>query len=82
MCTFYCLNLFGCNCVQLDLEMSFVEQHGIQTLVEETMAHLWSEILPGSELSLPFQRMPYVEAVDKVQYFSCNRSLLAVCVVY
>jgi aspartyl-tRNA synthetase len=50
---------------QLDLEMSFVEQCGIQSLVEELLAHLWKEVLPDITLSYPFQRVTYNHAIDK-----------------
>ncbi|WP_337845606.1 aspartate--tRNA ligase [Thermus sp.] len=49
---------------QLDLEMSFVEVEDILTLNERLMAHVFREAL-GVELSLPFPRLPYREAMER-----------------
>jgi aspartyl-tRNA synthetase len=48
---------------QLDLEMSFVDQEDILSLNEGLMQHVVKEAL-HSPLSLPFQRMSYVEAIN------------------
>ncbi|GAA6735742.1 aspartate--tRNA ligase [Thermus oshimai] len=49
---------------QLDLEMSFVEVEDILSLNERLMAHVFREAL-GVELSLPFPRLPYREAMER-----------------
>src|SRR4029079_8029280 len=49
---------------QIDLEMSFVVEEGVPRVVEKLMAALWKDVL-GVELSLPFPRLPYAEAMDK-----------------
>jgi aspartyl-tRNA synthetase len=49
---------------QIDLEMSFVVEEDVQGIVEKLMAALWKDVL-GIELSLPFPRLPYAEAMDK-----------------
>jgi len=46
---------------QLDLEMSFVNEHDVQDVVEKLMAHLWKRIF-NVDLKLPFPRMTYDEA--------------------
>lgn len=48
---------------QLDLEMSFLSQDEILSLMEGFLAKLFSEIA-GYEVSLPLRRMPYWEAMD------------------
>jgi aspartyl-tRNA synthetase len=49
---------------QIDLEMSFVNEHVLQTMMEGLIAALWKDVL-GVELTLPLRRMPYAEAMDK-----------------
>ncbi|GLV46842.1 aspartate--tRNA(Asp) ligase [Thermus sp. LT1-2-5] len=49
---------------QLDLEMSFVEVEDILALNERLMAHVFREAL-GVELSLPFPRLTYQEAMER-----------------
>ena len=49
---------------QIDLEMSFVVEEDVQGVVEKLMAALWKDVL-GVELSLPFPRLSYAEAMDK-----------------
>lgn len=49
---------------QIDVEMSFVEQDDIINIAEGLMAELWREIL-DIEVSLPFLRMNYHEAMSK-----------------
>jgi aspartyl-tRNA synthetase len=49
---------------QIDLEMSFVNEHILQTMMEGLIAALWKDVL-GIELTLPLRRMPYAEAMDK-----------------
>lgn len=49
---------------QVDLEMSFVREEEIQQLIEGWMSLLFRE-LPGMDLSLPFPRMTYDEAIER-----------------
>ncbi len=49
---------------QLDLEMSFVEVEDVLELNERLMAHVFREAL-GVELSLPFPRLGYREALER-----------------
>ena len=48
---------------QLDLEMSFVDEEDVMNLMEGLMAHLFQRVL-GVELSRPFPRMPYQQAME------------------
>jgi aspartyl-tRNA synthetase len=49
---------------QIDLEMSFVTQDDVFTVVEELVTTLWREVL-GVEIQKPFMRMPYEESMRK-----------------
>ncbi|MCL2828439.1 MAG: aspartate--tRNA ligase [Oscillospiraceae bacterium] len=49
---------------QVDLEMSFVDQDDVLDMVEGYMARLFQDIL-GRELSLPFKRITYNEAITR-----------------
>jgi aspartyl-tRNA synthetase len=49
---------------QIDLEMSFVDQDDVMSLMESLLAAVMKEV-KGIELALPFQRLPYVEAMDR-----------------
>ncbi|MFN3921203.1 MAG: aspartate--tRNA ligase [Caldimicrobium sp.] len=49
---------------QLDLEMSFVDEEDVMTLVEELLAYLFEKTL-GITLSTPFYRISYHEAIAK-----------------
>lgn len=49
---------------QIDLEMSFIDQDDIMTLVETMIAAVVKEI-HGLEVPLPFQRLTYQEAMDR-----------------
>ena len=49
---------------QIDLEMSFVVEEDVQTVVEGLMAALWKGIL-GIDLPTPFLRMTYDEAMAR-----------------
>lgn len=49
---------------QLDLEMSFVHQDDILTLIERLVAHVFQETR-GIEVSLPLKRLTYREAMDR-----------------
>ncbi len=47
---------------QIDLEMSFVSQDDVFTVVEELVTALWREVL-GVEIARPFPRMPYEQSM-------------------
>ena len=49
---------------QIDIEMSFVNEQILQTMMEGLMSTLWRDVL-GVELTLPLRRMTYAEAMDK-----------------
>jgi len=49
---------------QLDLEMSFIEEEDILNLTEEMLAFVFKEAL-GLEISLPFPRLSYEEALSR-----------------
>jgi len=49
---------------QVDLEMSFVDQDDVLDMVEGYMARLFQDIL-GRELSRPFKRITYNEAITR-----------------
>ncbi len=49
---------------QVDVEMSFVDERDIQDLTEEMLACLYRELL-GIELSRPFPRLTYQEAMAR-----------------
>ncbi len=49
---------------QLDLEMSFVEQEDILSLVEPLLAAMVEAARPGTRLSRPFRRLRYAEAME------------------
>ncbi|NJD09752.1 MAG: aspartate--tRNA ligase [Gemmatimonadetes bacterium] len=49
---------------QIDAELSFVAEEDVFGVGERTMAALWREIL-GVELSLPFPRLSYAEALAR-----------------
>jgi len=49
---------------QIDLEMSFVEQDDILSLMEEMLAKVFSVAL-NIKLDLPFLRLPYQEAIER-----------------
>jgi aspartyl-tRNA synthetase len=49
---------------QIDVEMSFVDQEDIIEIHERLMKKVWKDIL-NVDLSLPFPRMSYDEAMDK-----------------
>ena len=51
---------------QLDIEMSFVEQEDILSLVEEMMTGLVEKVFPEKKIkSKPFHRMTYAESMEK-----------------
>lgn len=49
---------------QIDLEMSFVDPEAVLNLMEGLMAHLCREVA-GVEVSIPFPRLSYQEAMDR-----------------
>jgi aspartyl-tRNA synthetase len=49
---------------QLDVEMSFVEEEQVQSLIEEMLAEVWQEAL-GVQVKTPFPRLPYAEAMRR-----------------
>jgi aspartyl-tRNA synthetase len=49
---------------QLDVELSFLDEEDIYALIEEMFAELWRDVL-GVELSVPFARMTYAEAMRR-----------------
>ncbi len=49
---------------QVDVEMSFVEPDDVIAVTEGLFARLWREVL-GRELSLPFPRLSYREAMER-----------------
>ena len=49
---------------QIDIEMSFVTEQILQSMMEGLIATLWKEVL-GYEVTLPLRRMTYAEAMDK-----------------
>jgi aspartyl-tRNA synthetase len=49
---------------QIDIEMSFVNEHILQTTMEGLIAALWKQVL-GVELALPLRRMSFAEAMER-----------------
>ncbi len=49
---------------QMDMELSFVDVDDVIDVNERLLAHLFKETI-GVEVSLPIQRMPYKEAMDR-----------------
>lgn len=49
---------------QLDVEMSFIEQEDIFSLVEQLMRFLFKEVL-DKDLKIPFRRISYEESISK-----------------
>lgn len=49
---------------QIDIEMSFVEEDDIMSINEKLIQKLFKETL-NLDISLPLQRMPYAEAMDR-----------------
>ena len=49
---------------QIDLEMSFIEREDIYSLIEGLLKRVWRTAL-GVEISTPFPRMPFAEALNR-----------------
>ncbi len=49
---------------QIDVEASFIDREDIYAIFEGMLKKVWKEIL-GVELATPFQRMPFVEAMNR-----------------
>jgi len=49
---------------QIDVEMSFINEEDVYSIMEGLICKLWKELL-GIELPRPFQRVPYEEAMAK-----------------
>ncbi|MBT8492961.1 MAG: aspartate--tRNA ligase [Deltaproteobacteria bacterium] len=49
---------------QIDIEMSFIDEVQLQTLIEGMLERVWKDVL-GVELKTPFRRMAHAEAMDK-----------------
>ncbi|MGF7185370.1 aspartyl-tRNA synthetase [Desulfitispora alkaliphila] len=49
---------------QLDMEMSFVDQEDVYTLVEKMMAHIFKTVL-DRDVQTPFKRITYNEAMER-----------------
>ncbi len=49
---------------QIDIEMSFVNEQILQTMMEGLIAALWKNVL-HIDIKLPLRRMTYAEAMDK-----------------
>ncbi|MFE0760652.1 aspartate--tRNA ligase [Streptomyces smyrnaeus] len=50
---------------QLDMEMSFVEQEDVFGVIETVMTELFQELGEGREVTSPFPRLPFREAMVK-----------------
>lgn len=49
---------------QIDIEMSFIDEEDIRTLVENMMKHIFKKAL-NVDLKIPFQRMTFHDAMNK-----------------
>lgn len=49
---------------QLDIEMSFIDEHHIQDFIERMLAEVFESVL-GVKISLPLQRMSFDEAMNR-----------------
>ncbi len=57
--------------MQLDLEMSFVDEQDVQDLMEGLMVSLWRDLL-GVDLKPPFPRMTYDDMMDRYGNDKCD----------
>lgn len=49
---------------QLDIEMSFIDEKDIQSVIENMLAHVYKKVF-SQKLEIPFERMTYDEAFSK-----------------
>lgn len=49
---------------QLDIEMSFINEEDIRSLMERLLSYVWKKVL-NIDIPVPFARMPYDEAFSK-----------------
>ncbi len=49
---------------QIDIEVSFMDEESFFPVLEKMIARVWKEVL-GQDVSTPFSRMPYVEAMAR-----------------
>ena len=49
---------------QIDIEMSFITEEDVFALVERLMAEIFAKVV-GAEISIPFPRLDYVEAMSR-----------------
>ncbi len=49
---------------QIDLEMSFIDREEMYALIEGLIRRIWKEVL-DVEVTAPFARMPYVDAMNR-----------------
>lgn len=49
---------------QIDIEMSFVDEEDVMTMIEGMFAYVVKQVL-GKDLSLPFPRLTYADAIEK-----------------
>jgi len=54
---------------QIDLEMSFINEFDIYELVDSMIKHIFKKVI-DVDLKIPFQRIPYKEAMDK---YGCDK---------
>lgn len=54
---------------QLDIEMSFINEADIQTMIEGLLAHIFKKLF-NKELATPFLRMTYQDAFDQ---YGCDK---------
>jgi aspartyl-tRNA synthetase len=54
---------------QIDIEMSFIEEIDLQTLIEGMLAKIWKDVL-DFDVPTPFLRMTFAEAMDK---YGCDK---------
>ena len=50
---------------QLDMEMSFVEQEDVFSVVEQVLTELFREFLPGREITSPYPRITFRDALSQ-----------------
>ena len=55
---------------QLDIEMSFIEEKDIQTIIENLLVKIFKENMGGIKLKVPFERMDYDVAMNK---YGCDK---------